>query len=65
MLEITEGTIINEQSIETGNTEYTRRGQIKQKHNTIYVGHHYRQTNTSNIKDMSHPTNNWRLLQYS
>jgi len=25
-------------------TQYTKRGQTKQKHNTIYVGHHYTQT---------------------
>ena len=33
----------------------------KQKHNTIYVGHHYAQTDTNlrKIKDMSPPTNNW------
>ena len=26
---------------ETGNIEYTRRRETKQKHNTICVGHHY------------------------
>jgi hypothetical protein len=27
----------------------TRRGKVKQKHNTICVGHHYAQTNTNNV----------------
>ena len=27
----------------------TRRGQTKQKHNTICVGHHFAQTNTNNV----------------
>jgi hypothetical protein len=31
------------------NIGYTRRRQTKQKHNTIYVGHHYTQTNTNNV----------------
>jgi hypothetical protein len=31
---------------ETGNIGYTRRRQTKQKHNTIWVGRHYPQTNT-------------------
>jgi len=48
-LENTEGAINNGQSRETGNIGYTRRRQIKQKHNTICVGHHYTQTNTNNI----------------
>ena len=49
------------QSRETGNTWYTRRRKSKQKHNTICVGHHYRQTNTHNTtKDIRPPTNNWR-----
>jgi hypothetical protein len=39
----------NGQSRETGNIGYTRRRKIKQKHNTIYVGHHYTQTNTKNV----------------
>jgi len=30
-------------------TKDTRRGQTKQKTNTICVGHHYTQTNTNNI----------------
>jgi len=30
-------------------TQYTRRTQTKQKHNTICVGHHYTQTNTNNV----------------
>ena len=43
------------QSRETGNIGYTR-------HNTIFVGHHYAQTNTNNLntKNVRHdpPTNN-------
>jgi hypothetical protein len=36
------------QSRETGNTGHTRRGKIRQKHNTTTcVGHHYTQTNTN------------------
>ena len=41
MLEDTEGTIKKGQSKETDNIGYTRRRKIKQKHNTIGVGHHY------------------------
>jgi hypothetical protein len=44
MLENTEG-----QSRETGIVWYTRWRKTKQKHNTIFVGHHYMQTNTNNI----------------
>jgi hypothetical protein len=36
------------QSRETGNIGYIRRRKTKQKLNTIYVGHHYTQTNTNN-----------------
>ena len=36
---------------------YTRRGQTKQKHNTIYVGHRYAHTNTNNVNKT------WALLQ--
>jgi hypothetical protein len=43
MLENTEGASKNEQSRETGNIGYTRRGKTKQKHNTMCVGHHYTQ----------------------
>jgi hypothetical protein len=39
----------NGQSCETNNIGYTRRRQTKQKHNTLCVGHHYRQTNTYNV----------------
>jgi len=39
-------------SRETGNIRYTRRRKIKQKHNTICVGHHYAQTNTNNVNKM-------------
>ena len=41
MLENIEGAIKNRQSRETDNTGYTRRRNTKQKHNTIYIGHHY------------------------
>jgi hypothetical protein len=41
--------IINAQSKETGNIGYTRRRQIKQKHNRICVGHHLAQTNTNSV----------------
>ena len=34
---------------ETGNIWYTRRRKPKQKRNTIFVGHHYAQTNTNNV----------------
>jgi hypothetical protein len=43
-----EGAIKHGQSRETGNIGYTRRRKTKQKHNTIYVGHHFAQTNTNN-----------------
>ena len=33
----------------TGNIGYTRQRKTKQKHNTIYVGHYYVQTNTNNV----------------
>jgi len=41
--------IRNRQSRETGNIEYTRRRQTKQKYNTIGVGDHFAQTNTNNV----------------
>ena len=41
--------IKNGQSIEFGIIGHTRRRQTKQKHNTIFVGHHYAQTNTEVI----------------
>jgi outer membrane protein W len=44
-LENTEGATKNGQSRETDNIGYTRRRQIKQKHNTICVRHHYAQAN--------------------
>jgi hypothetical protein len=34
---------------ETGNLGYTRRRKTNQKHNTICVGHHYKQTNTNKV----------------
>ena len=37
----------NGQYRETSNTVYKRRRKTKLKHNTICVGHHYTQTNTS------------------
>ena len=44
-----------------GNIGDTRRRPIKQKHNTICVGHHYTQTNTNNVnKTWTLPTNNRR-----
>ena len=46
MLENTEGTIKNGKSRETGKIGYTRRRKIKQKHNTIWVRHHYMQIKT-------------------
>jgi len=51
MLENTEGAIKKEQSREPGNIGYTRRRKAKQKHNTICVNHHYRQTNTNNVNN--------------
>jgi hypothetical protein len=57
MLENTEGTIKNGQSRETGNIRYTRQRKTKQKHNTIFVGHHYALTNTNNVNKT------WSLLQ--
>ena len=55
-LENTEGAIKNEQSKETGatyGTQSRRRRKTKQKHNTICVGHHYAQTNTtSNVNSL-------------
>jgi hypothetical protein len=36
------------QSSDTGSIGYTRRRQAKQKHNTIYVGHHYKKAHTNN-----------------
>jgi hypothetical protein len=49
MLENTEGAIKKGQSRETGNIGYTRRRKTKQNHNTICIGHHYKQTNTNNV----------------
>ena len=51
------GTIKNGQSRETDNIRYTRRRKTKQKHNTIWVGHHNTQTNTNNLNKA------WTLLQ--
>jgi len=49
MLENTEGTNKNGQFRETGNIGYTRQRKTKQKHNTIWVEHHYAQRNTNNV----------------
>ena len=50
-LENTEESIKNGKSRETDNIGYTRRRKTnqKQKHNTIYVGHQFTQTNTINV----------------
>ena len=55
MLENAEGAIKNGQSRETGNLVCTKRRKTKQKHNTIYVGHHYRyaQTSTNTVNKTS------------
>ena len=72
MLENTEGLIKKGQSRETDNIKYTKRRTSKQKHNTICVGHHYAQTNTTNYKQLEVKTNQtnttnvnktWALLQ--
>ena len=39
---------------------YTRWRKTKQKHNTIYVGHHYTQINTNNVNKTWH---NWKKGQ--
>ena len=41
----------NPEKLETLGTQDSRRRQIKQKHNTICVGHHYAQTNTHNVNN--------------
>ena len=46
MLETTEGAIKNGQSRETGNIDEDYQNK---KHNTIYVGYHYTQTDTNNV----------------
>jgi hypothetical protein len=47
----------NGQSRETDDIGNTRRRQTKQKHSTIFVGHHCTQTNTNNVNKT------WTLLQ--
>ena len=47
----------NRQSRETGNIGYTRRRKAKQKHNAIFAGHHYSQTNINNVNTT------WTLLE--
>ena len=54
MLENTEGAIENGQSRETGNLQYTRRKQTKQKHRTIWLGDHYTQTKQTEITSIRH-----------
>jgi hypothetical protein len=44
------GPTKNGQYKETGNIGYTRRRKTKQKHNTIFVRHHYTQTNINNAE---------------
>jgi hypothetical protein len=47
----------NPDKLATFGTHDTRWRQTKQKHNTIYVGHHYIQTNTNNVNKT------WTFLQ--
>ena len=51
------GAIKRVLSREKGNIVYTRRQKTKQKHNTIYVSHHYTETNTNSVNKT------WTLLQ--
>ena len=46
-----EGAINNGQSRKTGNIADTRQRKLKQKQNTICVGHHYAQANTNNVNN--------------
>jgi hypothetical protein len=39
----------NPEKLATLGTQDTRRRQRKKNHNAIYVGHHYKQTNTNNV----------------
>ena len=41
----------NGQSRETGNIGYTRLRKTKQKHNTVCVEHHFKQTNRNNVNN--------------
>jgi hypothetical protein len=60
-LENTESAIKMDKPEKTGNIGYTRRRKIKQKHNTLCVGHQFTQTKTNKVrKGMSPPTNNRR-----
>ena len=43
------------QQRESDNLGYTRRNKTKQKHNTMYVGHHYAQTGTINAHPKAMP----------
>ena len=56
-LENTEGAIKTGHFSEAVNIWQTRRRQRTQKHNTIWVGHHYTQTKTYNVNKT------WALLQ--
>jgi len=47
----------NPDKLATFGTHDTRWRQTKQKHSTIYVGHHYTQTNTNNVNKT------WTFLQ--
>jgi hypothetical protein len=48
-------TIIKGQSRESGNIEYTRRKQTKQKQSAICVGHNYAQIYTNNVNKTCAP----------
>jgi len=39
----------NPEKLGAEGTQYARRRQTKQKHNTVCVGYHYTQTNTTNV----------------
>jgi len=59
------GAIKKEQYRKTDNTEYTRRRQTKQKHNTIFEWHHYTQTNTNSVnKTWALDVFYWTLFVY-
>ena len=39
----------NPEKVATQGTQDTKRRKTKQKHKSIYIGHHYPQTNTNNV----------------